>query len=108
MKFSVNKNGSIIDGGSATFENMLIDLSVEVDKLNIKPVLNSVQVDTVKINSKFVSESNNLDESKKFFNQAFTAAIPIFNVLYSDYNYEVPQDLWESFKLTDLTITYYD
>jgi hypothetical protein len=87
---------------------MLIDLSIDVEKLNVRPVLNTVAVDSVKINSKFLSPQLDLEESKKFFNQAFTAAIPIFNVLYSEFNYEVPQNIWTTFKLTDLTITYYD
>lgn len=87
---------------------MLIDFSIEVDKLLVEPILNSVQVDNLIINSKYLSKDLDLNEAKKFFNQAFTAAVPIFNVIYSNYNYEVPQDLWKYFKLSELTLTYFD
>jgi hypothetical protein len=88
---------------------MTIDFSIDVDKLSVKAILNTIQVDDFSINSKYIPMDKIVKaDSIKFFNDAFNAAVPIFNVIYSGFYYEVPANIWKTFKLSEITLNYFD
>lgn len=107
--FIVKPNEPKIEAGSAEFDNILIDFSLDVKKLSVMAILNNIEVDKIVIRSKHLEEKKlDISMMKYFFNLAFNAAIPFFNIFFGGFTYEVPEQIWNVFKVADLSLTYYD
>ena len=59
------------------------------------------------MNSKYLGK---LDVSimRSFFNLALNAAVPFFNIFFSQYYIQIPDTVFNLFKVKDVTMTYYD
>ena len=104
------QNGTTIDAYSFEFQDINIEYSILIDNMTAKGRIDDLFVNKIFIKSDYFEEGEHFDVSilKVAFNSAFEFGMYYFNSYFDEYAYEIPCMLLRTFKLSDLTLNYYD